>query len=154
MGPLSSCSDCSVLKFFYSCLSWFCIISWNTYCFKRLKKCWNKKIGLSLQMGKNETGIRKIYDPLLWAYVFNKPTVPYQAIYNAFVHHYKATGTPTCTKGTGFEWGERTGLGQTACVPYSVQPVWVKDYFFLKNEDKSQVSVADDLAVREAIYKS
>lgn len=60
MGPLSSCSDCSVLKFFYSCLSWFCIISWNTYCFKRLKKCWNKKIGHSLQMGKNETGIRKI----------------------------------------------------------------------------------------------
>ena len=60
MGPLSSCSDCSVLKFFYSCLSWFCIISWNTYCFKRLKKCWNKKIGLSLHMGKNETGIRKI----------------------------------------------------------------------------------------------
>ena len=30
----------------------------------------------------------------------------------------------------------------------------MKDYFFLKNEDKSQVSVADDLAVREAIYKS
>ena len=47
-----------------------------------------------------------------------------------------------------------TFLGQTACVPYSVQPVCVKDYFFFKNEDKSQVSVANDLAVREAIYKS
>lgn len=164
MGPLSSCSDCSVLKFFYSCLSWFCIISWNTYCFKRLKKCWNKKIGLILHMGKNETGKRKITFLCGQGTVYVWPSIMgicvQQAhctilsyIYNAYVHHYKATGTPTCTKGTDFEWGERTGLGQTACVPYSVQPVWVKDYFCKKNEDKSQVSVADDLAVREAIYK-
>lgn len=48
--------------------------------------------------------VQYMYEPLLWAYVFNKPTVPYQAIYNAYVHHYKATGTPTCTiKGTDFE---------------------------------------------------
>ena len=47
--------------------------------------------------------VQYMYEPLLWAYVFNKPTVPYQAIYNAYVHHYKTTGTPTCTKGTGFE---------------------------------------------------
>ena len=167
MGPLSSCSDCSVLKFFYSCLSWFCIISWNTYCFKRLKKCWNKKIGLSLQMGKNETGIRKITFPPVWTRYSICMTLCYGHmcstsplyhiklyIMHNYVHHYKATGTPTCTKGTDFEWGERTGLRQTACVPYSVQPVWVKDYFFLKNEDKSQVSVVDDLAVRQAIYKS
>ena len=68
--------------------------------------------------------VKYMCDPLLWAYVFNKPTVPFKLYnYNAYVHHYKATGTPTCTKGTDFEWGERTGLGQTACVRYSVQPV-------------------------------
>lgn len=48
--------------------------------------------------------VKCMCDPLLWAYVFNKPTVPFKLYnYNAYVHHYKATGTPTCTKGTDFE---------------------------------------------------
>lgn len=74
MGPLSSCSDCSVLKFFYSCLSWFCIISWNTYCFKRLKKCWNKKIGLSLWEKWNRN--KKNYLPV-WTRYFICMTLYY-----------------------------------------------------------------------------
>lgn len=40
------------------------------------------------------------------------------------------------------------------CTLFSAASVSEGLFFLKKNEDKSQVSVADDLAVREAIYKS
>ena len=51
---------------------------------------------------------------------------------------------------------EEKGLGWGGLHVYLIQCSqceW-RIIFFKKNEDKSQVSVADDLAVREAIYKS